>query len=145
MAKSNKERQREWKKKQAAKGKKSITAIVSEDAKTLLDKERKRTGETISGIIERSIINLLAGREKEPVQSLEKAHSVDGWEIKVTAEEKEVYEGISLLKSWMNIAQLTYILNSKKVKPLYGGPKWTHNHVRKLISRVEGKFDMNLT
>lgn len=141
MAKTNKERQREWKKSQAAKGKKSITAMISEEAKSLLDKERKRTGETISGIIDRSIINCLRDRETDPVPALEQATAVEEWEDRVTAEEKEVYEGISLLKSWMNIAQLTYILNSKKVRPLYGGNKWTHSQVRKLIGRVEGKFD----
>jgi hypothetical protein len=142
MAKSNKERQREWKNKQAAKGKKSLTAMISEEAKSLIDRERKRTGEPISGILDRAVINLLGKGEKESVRDFEQAYAVDEWQKEVTAEEREIYEGISLLKTWMNIAQLTYILNSKKIRPLYGGPKWTHNHVRKLIARVEGKFDM---
>lgn len=142
MAKSNKERQREWKKKQAAKGKKSLTAMISEEAKSLIDRERKRTGEPISSIVDRAVINLLGKGEKESVRDFEQADTVEEWQKEVTAEEREIYEGISLLKTWMNIAQLTYILNSKKIRPLYGGPKWTHNQVRKLIARVEGKFDM---
>ena len=60
MSKSTKERQDAWKQKQKSElGKKSISIMVSAYTKALIDIERKRTGESIAGVIERSITALL--------------------------------------------------------------------------------------
>ena len=42
----------------ASEDKKTITIKVSAEIKELIDKERKLTGETISKIIERAVVNL---------------------------------------------------------------------------------------
>lgn len=70
-------RHKKWKEKQLAQGKKSLTVMVSDYVKDLIDKERKRTGSTIARIIERAVIDHVAPSaagstsHKAPVQDVE--------------------------------------------------------------------------
>ena len=57
------------KEKHASEDKKTITVKVSAELKNLIDKERKLTGETITKIIERAVVNLL-----NPHQELQANH-----------------------------------------------------------------------
>ena len=59
MRMTSQERQRKWKVKQAVEGKKSVTVMLDIGIKDLIDKERKRTGETIAGVIERAVSTIL--------------------------------------------------------------------------------------
>jgi hypothetical protein len=63
------ERQRKWKKKQVSKGLRAVTVMLPILVKDLIDKERKKTGETIAKVIERAVINLLGSPETASTRS----------------------------------------------------------------------------
>jgi hypothetical protein len=55
---SDRLRQMRWRERQREDGRKQISAMISLKAQILLNREKKRTGETNSEIIERLILNL---------------------------------------------------------------------------------------
>ena len=63
MTIQNRERQRKWKQKQVLNGLRAVTVMLPKDIKDLIDRERQQTGDTIAGVIERAVINLLASAE----------------------------------------------------------------------------------
>lgn len=56
--KTDRARQQRWRDRQRSQGKKQISAMISLKAQLILSREKKRTGETNSDIIERAILNL---------------------------------------------------------------------------------------
>jgi predicted secreted protein len=78
----DKDRQKKWKEKQKAHGKKSVTIMLDKYVKDLIDKERKRTGFSTASIIELAILNHLGlsseqleiikqGRRPVPMETLQ--------------------------------------------------------------------------
>lgn len=56
--KTDRERQKRWRQRQNTQGKKQISVMISLKAQLILNREKKRTGETNSEVIERAILNL---------------------------------------------------------------------------------------
>lgn len=56
--KTDRERQNRWRQRQRQHGKKQVSAMISLKAQLILTREKKRTGETNSQVIERAILNL---------------------------------------------------------------------------------------
>jgi hypothetical protein len=78
----DKDRQKKWKEKQKAHGKKSVTVMLEKFVKDLIDQEKKRTGFSTASIIELAITNHLGlsseqleiikqGRRPVPIESLQ--------------------------------------------------------------------------
>ena len=57
---TDRNRQQRWRNRQQAKGKRQVSAMISLKAQLILNREKKRTGENNSAIIERAILNLVA-------------------------------------------------------------------------------------
>jgi hypothetical protein len=57
--KSDRQRQKRWREKQISQGKKQISAMISLKAQLILNREKKRSGETNSQVIERAILKLV--------------------------------------------------------------------------------------
>jgi hypothetical protein len=55
MKTPNRERQRKWKKKQLSNGLKAVTILLPTRIKDLIDKECKKTGDTIAKVIEKGV------------------------------------------------------------------------------------------
>ena len=55
---TDRERQRRWRERQKQQGNKTITANISLKAQVLLKREKKKTGESTSAVVERAILNL---------------------------------------------------------------------------------------
>ena len=55
--KSGRERQRRWRERRKSEGKKVLTITLSEEAKKILEKEKERTGHTLSSIIDSALID----------------------------------------------------------------------------------------
>ena len=55
---SDRLRQTRWRLRQREEGRKQISAMISLKAQIILNREKKRTGETNSEIIERAVLNL---------------------------------------------------------------------------------------
>jgi hypothetical protein len=60
MGTSGKERQRKYIEKQRLEGKRPVTVLLSQVTKEVLERERKMTGESLSSIIERAVMNIKA-------------------------------------------------------------------------------------
>jgi hypothetical protein len=58
MGTSGKERQRKYIEKQRLEGKRPVTVLLSQMTKDVLELERKMTGESLSSIIERAVMNI---------------------------------------------------------------------------------------
>lgn len=56
--KTDRERQKRWRQRQNNQGKKQISVMISLKAQLILNREKKRAGETNSEVIERAILNL---------------------------------------------------------------------------------------
>jgi hypothetical protein len=56
--KTDRERQKRWRRRQNNQGKKQISVMISLKAQLILNREKKRAGETNSEVIERAILNL---------------------------------------------------------------------------------------
>ena len=58
MGTSGKERQRKYIQKKRLEGKQAVTVLLSQVTKEVLELEREKTGESLSSIIERAVMNL---------------------------------------------------------------------------------------
>jgi len=66
--KSAKERQKQWRARRKAEGKKILTVILSRKAKEILESENERTGNTLSTIIDRVLVNSKKPKyEEDPI------------------------------------------------------------------------------
>ena len=70
MRTPNKDRTAKWRRKQKDAGKMPVTAIVSPATKQLLDRERSRTGETISQAIDRLLLERLQNVSLTPIPNI---------------------------------------------------------------------------
>ncbi len=59
---SDRQRQARWRQKQRQDGRKQVTAMISLKAQIILHREKKRSGESNSEVIERAILNLAEQR-----------------------------------------------------------------------------------
>jgi len=76
IQKSGRERQKRWRERRKSEGKKVLTATLSEKAKIILEREKERTGHTLSSIIDRALISSMdlefgKGLSPKIVKSLE--------------------------------------------------------------------------
>jgi len=58
MGKSNQERQRQWQARQRGRGHRRYTVMLDSDSANILEKERKRTGETLTHLFNRMVRQL---------------------------------------------------------------------------------------
>ncbi len=58
MGTSGKERQKKYIEKKRLEGKRPVTVLLSQVTKGVLESERKTTGESLSSIIERAVMNM---------------------------------------------------------------------------------------
>ena len=72
MTTSNRERQRKWKQKQVANGRRAVTVMLPHEIKDLIDRKRKETGATMAQIIETAVINLLDAPEASSRNKMKK-------------------------------------------------------------------------
>jgi hypothetical protein len=56
--KTDRERQKRWRRRQQGQGKKQVSAMISLKAQLILNREKKRTGKSNSEIIEKAILKL---------------------------------------------------------------------------------------
>ncbi|UCF81887.1 MAG: hypothetical protein JSV50_11755 [Desulfobacteraceae bacterium] len=120
MKTPNRERQKRWKEKQVSEGKKSLSVMVAAETKALIDKERKRTGETIASIIERAITNLFRpGTEVPDVDEVSVTSNSTVTSnsmkdiIKSHPNAKGIYQAVGLLhNTGANIKTMVYTLNA---------------------------------
>ena len=139
MTTANKGRPKKSKTKRAAKGKKSVSVMLEAGTKDLIDKERKRTGDTIASVIERAVSALLSpvtaaqAHEDKPATSNEKLDS-----ISKHPNGPRIYEVVGMYHdSGADAKKIAIALNYGKFKTFSGNKEWTEADVKEILDVVE--------
>lgn len=139
MKTTTQERQRKWKAKQEAGGKKSVTIMLDAGVKDLIDKERKKTGETITAVIERAVSSLLGpvsvdeSSKSDPVTSNSKLD-----QMKNHPEASKIYETVGRYhNSGGSIGAMITALNNLNCKTFSGNEEWSEADVKEILEVVE--------
>ena len=135
MTTSSRERQRKWKANQTSTGKKAISVMLAADTKTLIDQERKRTGETIASIIERAVVNLF-NPPQEDLTSEKPSVTSNGIEDLIIAhpDGKKILTLVGRFhNSKAKPSTIASILNTQNYKTFSGNDKWTEEDVKGLL------------
>ncbi len=86
MSLSGTERQKKWRKKQKALGKKPYTVMLSRKAQAILSDEKQRTGESLASIIEKAILYLgksLSGIRHKDTENDDSCNKIAGRIVKM--------------------------------------------------------------
>ena len=75
MGTANRERQKRWREKQDAAGRKRFTVVVDRDVYDLLKAQKVRTGQTLSGVISRAV--RLMAAEPDPLATVKQGTTAD--------------------------------------------------------------------
>lgn len=139
MTPENKGRHKKSKTKQVVKDKKSVSVMLEAGTKDLIDKERKRTGETIASVIERAISALLSPATAEqthddkPVTSNEKLDFIEKH-----PNGSRIYEVVGMYhNSGANAKKIAMALNYGKFQTFSGNKEWTEEDVKEILGVVE--------
>jgi hypothetical protein len=132
MGTPNKDRQRKWKEKQTAEGKKAVTVMLSERAKDLIDRECKKTDETIADVIERAIANLFG-----VVTSNKEWYKLPP--SKLTGKQKEIIRKVNRRRYglFMNPSEIAGIYNKRSVPTLTGAAQWDEAEVQLILDYLK--------
>lgn len=133
MTTSGKERQQRFRDKQKSAGKKPVTVMLPEEVKELIDKEKERTGETITSIIERAVSKLL-----DPVSSIGLDEIQDKKEAVYSDPTlKKLYALIKTLESTgMTIGNIATALNISNRKHPDKDADWKAGDVKKILREI---------
>ena len=139
MAQTSKERPIKLTPKPVAQGKKSVSVMLEAATKDLIDKERKRTGETIAAVLERAVSNLLnpaAGersREDKPVAGDPRLDL-----ILKHPNGPRIYEVVGMYKnSGATARSIAAALTIGKFKTFSGNKEWSEEDVSEILDIVE--------
>jgi len=132
MSLSGKDRQHNWRRKQKALGRKPYTVMLGRKAQAVLENEKKRTGESLSIIIEKALLYL----EK----------SISGNKETVTGNDGYLENIINNIVSMKDVDRLTFIeiaekLTSDGVKTDERISEWNRRQVYMLYNEAKVQAD----
>jgi hypothetical protein len=141
MATTSREHQRMWKVNQTSAGKRAVIVMLAPDIKDLIEKERKRTGETIAGVIEKAIVNFF---KPAPADSTNDKPSVTSNNIKelIIAHpdwKKILTAVVKLNNSGAKASTIASLLSNQNYKTFHGNSKWTEEDVKEIVDLIENK------
>lgn len=132
MGTSGKDRQKKWKEKQTAEGKKAVTVMLSERAKGLIDPERRKTRETIASVIERAVENLFGVVTSDKDWHKLPPASLNGKQREIIKEVNRRRYGLHLDPS-----QIALIQNKASVPTLTGASQWDEAEVQTILDYLD--------
>lgn len=163
---TGKERQGRWRDRQKKAGNKVLTITLSQEAKEILEKEKERTAETLSSIINRALINaqsdaagisynpnnsgalddrLAATSDNLPISRKKKDQDEDRNVLKVIPSEETFHSFFENARDLMSIidkdGNLTYVNNSFAESLGYARDEIVGMHIAKLLGITREKFD----
>lgn len=130
MGTSGKVRQKKWKEKQASKGKKMVSVMLSERAKELIDRESKKTGETIASVIERAVENLFDIESEKQWCELPPA-----W---LSNTQKEIIRKVNRRHYGLHLnpSDIARLYNERSVPTLTGVSQWDEAEVQRILDYI---------
>ena len=133
MAMSVKERQRKWQERQKVSGKKRVTVVVDPDAFSVMQKEKAKTGESLSNIVNRALLSIhkkVSGNEKiEPLREIVEVVSDNE-----TVKNSKLLERIVTLIGVVGLSaeEVAGRLSDEKIEPPDYSEEWSVNTVNEL-------------
>jgi len=139
MATTIRERQRKWKVNQTSGGKRAVIVMVTPDIKDLIDKERRKTGETVAGVIEKAIVNFF---KPVPADSTNDKPSVTSNNIKdliiAHPDWKKILAAIGRLNNTgAKASTIASLLSNQNYKTFHGNNKWTEEDVKEIVDLIQ--------
>lgn len=130
-------RVKRWQEKQRAAGKRPVNVMIDQGAVDLIDQEQQTTGDTMSEVVERAIVQTYGSTEPEPV-----AQPVSSPEGELTPGKPDSFEQILLTiadepGTWRDKASR---LNVQGVLSKQGKP-WTNASLPIAIKRIRDKYE----
>ncbi len=138
MAPTNNQRPKKLKTKQVAKGKKSVSVMLEAGTKDLIDKERKRTGETIAAFLERAVSNMLNPVVAEPTHE-DKPITSDAKLDYILKHPNgpRIYEIVGMYKnSGATAKSIATALTLGKFQNFSGNREWSEEDVNEILDIV---------
>jgi len=141
MVTTSRERQRKWKENQTSAGKRAVTVMLAPDIKDLIDKERKRTGETIAGVIEKAVVNLFRPAPADPTNDKASVTSNNIKDLIMAHPDRKILlRAVGMYNnSGAKVSTITSILNTQNYKTFSGKDKWTEEDVKEIVDFIENK------
>lgn len=141
MVTSSRERQRKWKENQTSAGKRAVTVMLAPDIKVLIDKERERTGQTIAGIIEKTVVNLF---KPAPADSANDKIFITSNNIEdlimAHPNRKKILRAVGMFNnSGAKADTIASLLSKKNYKTFYGNREWTEEDVKEIVDFIQNK------
>ena len=132
MSLSGKERQQKWRKKQKALGKKPYTIMLSRKVQSILENEKKRTGKSLSIIIEKALLHL--------------GKSISGNKQNVTGNDDCPDKIADRIINMKDIDRLPFVeiaakLTSEGIKTIEGSDEWDRRQVYMLYSQAKKNYN----
>ncbi len=163
--KAGRERQKRWRERRKAEGKKVLTISISKEAKEILEKENEQAGESLSAIIDRALINRkhkkaneyfsrnmvmpleiqTEGRTHGPRRGGKESQGENGMDIKITHPAEMFHAFVETASDFMSIVdkdfRFTYV-NESMVRGLgYSKEEIIGMHVTEILSKERlGEF-----
>lgn len=139
---SERDRQRKWRLRQKEKGLKPVAGMVSGEAFAILKEEKRKTGETVSRILEKAILNL-----SESIESAEEVPAPDAAAVGRPPEQEidseqfkaDVGEKIKKLRTEDNLPfnEIARLFNEEGLKTLSGEPKWDGKNIYSIFKKID--------
>jgi hypothetical protein len=141
MVTTSRERQRKWKVNQTSAGKRAVIVMLAPDIKDLIDKERKKTGETITSVIEKAIVNFF---KPAPADSTNDKPSVTSNNIQdlimAHPDRKNILRAVGMFNnSGTKASTIASLLSDQNYKTFYGNNEWTEEDVKEIVDFIQNK------
>ena len=170
VRRANKERQKRWRERQKAEGRRVLTITISKEANEVLEKENEQTGKSLASIIDRALINCrkhktdedfnrnitipLENQKKEQeqgsIRTEKKSQSKNGNNIKIAQSEEVFHSFLETASDFMSIVdkdlRFTYVNESMAEGLGYSKEEIIGMHLFEILSkeRLGKTFKKNL-
>lgn len=140
---SERDRQRRWRLRQKEKGLKPIAGMVSSEAVSILNAQKKKTGKTVSEILEKAILNLSASVMPPAAQETSSVPAplddCPPQKNEPTEYQVDILNTIKKMRRENNIPfnEIARIFNEKGLKTLSGEDIWDGKSIYAIYKNIE--------
>lgn len=140
---NERDRQRRWRLRQKEKGLKPIAGMVSDEALTILKDQKKKTGETISKLLEKAILKLSMPNPSAE-EEFDSIHSpapdnVQESEKDATKYKEEIFDKIKKMRHENNLPfnEIAKIFNEEGLRTLSAENSWDGKSIYTIYKNIE--------
>ena len=141
---SERGRQRKWRLRQKEKGLKPVAGMVSGEAFAILKKEKQKTGETVSRILEKALLNLSTSMEpvaSPPLPAAAGTEENPKQEMDFEQRKADVHAKIKKMRTEDNLPfnEIARFFNEEGLETLSGEPEWDGKSIYTIFKEIDTK------